>query len=105
MYVRGMGDATTGPGSACNLFDNVWASQGCLDWYAQNDPTNPFYVLNTKGLIVGGSGVLGSTASQAVAAFGNNALGLDPTSGAPAWLWMAGIAALGLYLVPKLVAR
>jgi len=103
MYVRGMGQA--GPGDACSWYDNIYATQGCLNWYAQNDPTNPFYVLNTKGLIVGGAGVLGQTASDAVAAAGNSFLGLDPTSGMPSWVWAVGLIALGIVVIPKLVSR
>ncbi len=105
MYVRGVGDVAAGPGAACGWFDNIWASQGCLDWYAANDPTNAFYLTNTKGLIVGGAQVLGGTAADAIAAGGNAFLGLNPASGVPAWAWVAGIGALALFVLPKVVGR
>jgi hypothetical protein len=110
MYVRGMGQladaCSLGSGSACSWYDDIWATQPCLDWYAQCDPTNAFYRLNTKGLIVGGAGVLGSTAADAVASAGNSVLGIDPTaSGIPSWAWMAALIAAGVFLVPKLVGR
>jgi len=102
MYNRGLGqDCSAGP--ACAWYDNVYATQGCLNWYAACDPTNPFYVLNTKGLIVGGAGVLGQTAGSAVAAAGNSFLGLDPSSGIPTWIWAVGLVGLGVMLIPRLV--
>jgi hypothetical protein len=104
MYIRGIGDAAAGPGDACAWYDNIWATQGCLDWYAANDPTNPFYVTNTKGLIVGGAQVLGQTAGQAIAAGANSALGLSPTA-VPSWVWLGAIAAAGIFILPKLVGR
>jgi len=98
MYVRGRGlgqDCSAGSGSACSWYDNVWATEGCLDWYAACAPTDPFYVLNTKGLIVGGSQVLGSTAASAIQA----------GTGIPVWGWAVGLGALGIILLPELLKR
>jgi len=96
-----------GPGAACSWYDDIWATQGCLDWYAANDPTNPFYLTNTKGLIVGGAQVVGGAAGQAIAAAGNSFLGIDPAaaSAIPAWAWIAGIGALALFVLPKVMGR
>jgi hypothetical protein len=104
-YQRGLGqtyDCTAGSGSACAWYDDIWATQGCLGWYAQCAPTDPFYLLNTKGLIVGGSQVLGSTVGGAVAAgasgAGNSFLGL-PTGTVPGWVFAAGFGLVSLMLL------
>ena len=89
-----------GASSACSWYDNIWATQGCLNWYAACDPTNAFYLTNTQGLIAGGSAVLGATAANAV----SGALqGAAASSGSPAWALVAGAIALALYVLPKVV--
>lgn len=93
-----------GASSACGWFDDIYASQGCLNWYAQCDPSNAFYLTNTQGLIVGGASVLGSTAGDAIAAAGNSALGFDSGT-IPNWAWLVGIGALALFVIPKLVGK
>jgi hypothetical protein len=105
---RGLGqvDCSAGAGSACDWTDDIWASQGCLNWYAQCDPTNPFYLTNTKGLIVGGSQVIGSTVGGAAAAAAGGAadslLGLTPGT-IPGWLPIAGIGLAALLFLPALL--
>ena len=84
-----------GSGSACSWYDNIWATQGCLDWYAACDPTNAFYLTNSKGLIAGGSAVLGNTLSSSL----NNFLGLPQTS-IPTWAWVAGFGLAAFLLLP-----
>lgn len=84
-----------GVSSACGFLDNFYASQGCLNWYAQCDPTNPFYLTNSKGLIVGGAQVLGQTAADATAA----------ATGIPLWAWAIGLGFLALEILPSLVKR
>lgn len=100
MYTRGMGQ-DAGPGDACSWYDNIYATQGCLDWYAANDPTNPFYLLNTKGLIVGGSQVLGATAAAAVG--GGIKGGLDASV---TGTLLVGVGVVGaLYVMSLLLKR
>ncbi len=91
-----------GSGSACSWYDNIWATQGCLDWYAQCDPTNPFYVTSTQGLIVGGAQVIGSTVGNALVSGGEAAAA---TTGVPVWAWALGAGMLLLYVLPGLVKR
>jgi hypothetical protein len=88
-------NCAAGASSACSFFDDIWASQACLNWYAQCDPTNPFYVTNTKGLIVGGAQVLGQTAADATAS----------ATGVPLWAWAVGAGALLIYVLPALVKK
>ena len=87
-----------GSGSACSWYDNIWATQGCLDWYASCDPTNAFYLTNSKGLIAGGSAVLGNTVSSSL----NNFLGL-PQSSIPTWAWVAGFGLAAILFLPPLL--
>ena len=87
-----------GSSSACSWYDNIWATQGCLDWYAACDPTNAFYLTNTKGLIAGGSAVLGNTVSASL----NNFLGLPQTS-IPTWAWVAGFGLAAFLLLPPIL--
>jgi hypothetical protein len=91
-----------GSSSACGWFDDIYASDGCLAWYAQCDPTNSFYLVNSKGLIAGGSQVLGQSAGNAIATAGNSLLGLDPNA-IPAWAWIVGLGTLGVLVLPKLL--
>lgn len=91
-----------GPGSACSWYDDIWATQGCLDWYAQCDPTNAFYQMNSKGAIVGGAAVLGATAGNAIAAAGNNLLGIG-SNGFPSWVWVAALGLGAVLLLPPLM--
>lgn len=93
-----------GASSACSWYDDIWATQGCLNWYAQCDPTNAFYLTNTKGLIVGGSQVLGGTAANALAAAGNSFLGLAPNA-VPGWVWFVGLALGAFLIVPPILKR
>ena len=102
-------NCSAGSGSACAWYDNVWATQGCLGWYAQCDPTNAFYVTNTKGLIVGGAQVVGTTVGSAVGgAVGNTVSSAVSTAlapevaatGIPTWAWVAGAGLAALLLLP-----
>jgi hypothetical protein len=101
-YGRGMGQDCSNSSSACSWYDDIWATQGCLDWYAACDPTNAFYVLNTKGLIVGGSSVLGTTAANALAAGTNSFFGLN-TGTIPGWAVFAGLALGAFLIVPPIL--
>lgn len=106
MTLTGLGDTQTydcsaGPSNACAWYDNIYATDGCLGWYAQCNPTSAFYLTNTKGLIVGGAAVLGQGASDAVGSFGNSLLGLDPSQGIPNWIWVAAAGLVAFELLKK----
>jgi hypothetical protein len=78
--------------SPCSWTDYIWASQPCINWYAQCNPTSPFYLAVTKGALA----ATGSVAGQAVGATANGLFdGLAATLGIPVW---------GIYAVLGLVA-
>jgi len=75
------GTCATNP---CSWVDYIWAGQPCINWYAQCNPTSPFYLAVTKGAL----SAIGSTAGQAVGATAGGLFdGLAGATGIPTLFW------------------
>jgi hypothetical protein len=92
------------------LLDYVYLSQACQDYLGCADPTNTLYVTATKGLIVGGAQVVGSTAGAAAGGLtagvtGGLASGISSATGIPtALIWIAA-AVGGFFLLKDLIKK
>lgn len=106
---RGMGaDCGDNP---CTWWDDVYLRNACMAYLACADPANPLLVMSSpdqggqgRGLIVGGSQVVGSTIGQALET-GAESVAVNPATGQMNWLAI-GLIGIGLLLVvPRLVSR
>lgn len=82
----------------CGWTDYIWASNGCLNWLGQCNPTNFLYTANTQGLLA----ATGQSAGQAI---GNTAggvfAGLGQATGIPPIAWIAGLGLLAFSLLKR----
>lgn len=82
----------------CTWWDDVYASQGCLNWYAQCNPTSPFYIANTQGALAALGGAAGSAIGSTA---GGLFAGLAASTGIPTVVWYAGLGLLAYALIKK----
>jgi hypothetical protein len=78
--------------------DYIWASAPCLSWYAQCNPTSPFYIANTQGALAAVGGAAGSAIGTTA---GGLFAGLAASTGIPTVVWYAGLGLLAYALVTK----
>lgn len=92
------GTTTACATNPCSWTDYIWASTSCLNWYAQCNPTSPFYVANTQGALA----ALGSTAGSAVGSTaGGLFAGLAGSLGIPTWAIYAVLGLVAYKMVTK----
>ena len=117
MSLIGMGQLGPGPSSdpncgasPCGMLDYVYLSQSCQDFLGCADPTNALYITATKGLIVGGAQVVGSTVGTTAGTLtagvtGGLVSGVSSASGIPsALIWIAGAVA-AFFLLKDLIRK
>ena len=117
MSLIGMGQLAPGPSSdpncgasPCGMLDYVYLSQACQDYLGCADPTNALYVTATKGLIVGGAGVVSGTVGEAAGSIAAGvttgiASGVASSTGIPVAVWYVGGAIAAFFLLKDLVKR
>lgn len=79
-----LGDASNCGVNPCTWWDNIYASDACLAYNQCANPTAPSTVLESQGLIAGGSQILGQTAQSSVTGF-IQGLTQDPITGQTNW--------------------
>ena len=83
----------------CTWWDDIWASDSCLAWYAQCNPTSSFYIANTQGALA----VVGNAAGAAVGTTTSGLLtGLATSTGIPSVVWFAGLGLLAYALIKEM---